>query len=501
VRSTALLDVIAAPPSVDSPRLALIEVEYEAGAPETYALPLAFATGDAAERVRQTLPQAVVSDLETAAGTGVVYGAEHDPGFATTLLETIRRGQCLEGDRGGRMVARATDAFPALDGADALPPSLLSGEQSNSSIRFGDRLILKLFRKLERGPNPDLEVSAFLTERAGFRNVPALCGSIEYLPREGGTLAISILQAFVPSEGDAWRHALGAVARYFEAVRAQGPAASAPPLPRGSLVELARNGLPPAVTRLLAGYGEAASLLGRRTAELHRALASSGDDPAFAPEAFTLEDQRSLRASLGGLCDEALGLLAARAAELPADSRSLADAVLRREPDVRSRFDRILARPLTGQRTRTHGDYHLGQLLWTGRDFFILDFEGEPARPLAERRAKRSPLRDVAGMLRSFHYAAHQGIDDLRAAAGARPAPASEWAEIWWLAATCAFLGSYSRAAEGAPYLPREEEEFAELLALHLLEKAVYELIYELNNRPAWVALPLRGIAQILDRT
>ncbi|MGH9594793.1 MAG: phosphotransferase, partial [Bryobacteraceae bacterium] len=242
-------------------------------------------------------------------------------------------------------------------------------------------------------------------------------------------------------------------------------------------------------------------LLGRRTAELHLALASSSSNPDFAPEPFTPAYRESLESSLHDLTVRNFSLLRARSAGLPEAMRQTARATLELEENVLLTFHAALEKEIAAVRTRIHGDYHLGQVLSTGLDFMIIDFEGEPARSLSERRAKRSPLQDVAGMLRSFHYAARSAT---QAAAnnmnhGARfAAPLKCFADLWQSAVSASFLEEYRKTAQAAPFLPAKPAEFDALLRLHLLEKAIYELGYELNNRPAWLAIPLGGIEELV---
>jgi trehalose synthase-fused probable maltokinase len=234
---------------------------------------------------------------------------------------------------------------------------------------------------------------------------------------------------------------------------------------------------------------------------MHRALASDGEDPAFAPEPFSRLDQRALYQSQRNLTEDSFALLRRRLPDLPESVRERAEKVLGRRDAVLDRFRRLLDRRATTLRTRTHGDYHLGQVLWTGRDFVIIDFEGEPARPAAIRRAKRSALRDVAGMLRSYHYAAYQGLANFEAG-GSLPqgtsSAAESWAASWHGWVSAAFLRAYLEEAGESVFIPRDRGELDDLLVVHVLEKAVYELAYELNNRPAWVGLPLQGIAALV---
>jgi maltose alpha-D-glucosyltransferase/alpha-amylase len=371
-------------------------------------------------------------------------------------------------------------------------------------VRFGDRLIMKLFRKSEAGLNPDLEIGSFLTDQAEFPHAPPVAGGLEYRPRSGGEpLTLAIVQGFVPNDGDAWRYTLDSVARFFERVLTRPPAQRSAPLSRGTTpFDLADGELDGYVQELFDTYLESARLLGQRTAEMHLALTSNVDDEAFAPEPFTPFYQRGLYQSMRNLTEEAFDLLKRRHRQLPEDARALAERVAALKPDVLKRFRAILSRKIGVKRSRHHGDFHLGQVLWTGRDFVIIDFEGEPARSLPARRLKRSALRDVAGMIRSFHYAAFQGLEKQasRGVVSAQDrAMLESWAEYWYAWASAAFLRSYLRTAEGGVFVPKGKQALRELLTVYLLEKAVYELGYELNHRPDWVKLPLAGILNLMQ--
>jgi maltose alpha-D-glucosyltransferase/alpha-amylase len=324
-------------------------------------------------------------------------------------------------------------------------------------VTFGERLIMKFYRRLEEGINPDLEVSRFLSER-GFPNIPAVAGYFEYRfdRRRSGTLGI--LQGYVPNQGDAWAYTLAQLERYL------------------------------AHPTALDEYLERAALLGRHTAELHLALASEPDDPAFAPVPSTMLDQRSVYQSVRALAIQVLSLLRR---PLLQSAQPDAAIILSMEGELMGRLRSLLQRPITATRIRTHGDYHLGQVLWTGGDFMIIDFEGEPARPLAERRLKRWPLRDVAGMLRSFDYAVHTALRPRRKG---DPALGKAWLEK----VTATYLGAYYETAGAASFLPPDETGRKVLLEAFLLEKALYEVRYELNNRPTWVGIPLKGIRSLM---
>lgn len=251
---------------------------------------------------------------------------------------------------------------------------------------------------------------------------------------------------------------------------------------------------------MIGPYLSKVRVLGRRTAELHLALASDPDDPAFAPEPFSPSFQHEFERSARSLTERTLGLLRQKRAELPDDLRAQAEVIINAEPRILQEFQAI-AKVTGGSRIRIHGDYHLGQVLYTGSDFIIIDFEGEPARPLSERRMKRSALQDVAGMVRSFHYAAfaHLLAPIENSPLSKHDFPrASSWAEDWYSWVTFRFLKSYFANAQSGSFLPPSREEISALLRIHLLEKAIYELGYELNNRPTWVGIPLAGITRLL---
>jgi maltose alpha-D-glucosyltransferase / alpha-amylase len=486
--------------------VALLQVDYTEGEPETYVLPLAFASGEHAERVSRDLPHAPLAKLRMGSrGEGVLYDALWEKRFCQALFETISRRRRFR-NGASEIAGRARPGLRgSLNGDDgSLEPSVLRTEQSNASVIFGDRFILKVYRRLEAGTNPDLEVSRFLTDRGRFDHIPRLAGSIEYRQGRDARLTLGILQGYVENEGDAWRYTLDVLGQYYERAASElAQDGATPSPPAGHVLDLASVEPGDDVLELVGNYLQSAELLGRRTAELHLALASTRDDQEFAPEAITQLYQRSLYQSMRSLTRQVLHLLRRRMRDLPDDMRPAAQALADGEGEILRRCRRVLSRKIVATRIRTHGDYHLGQVLFTGRDFVIIDFEGEPARPLGERRLKRSPLRDVAGMLRSFHYAAYSGLfeqaeRDLFGLGEAGVAALEPWATAWTAWTSAAFLRSYLDTASDASFLPEGPEQLRTLLDAHLLEKAVYELGYELNNRPTWVRIPLEGIMQLL---
>lgn len=489
-------------PVGDSPSyISLVRVEYADGDPQTYVLPLRFASGEWATQIEAEAPQAIVARLRTGGPEGeiVAYDASWDKDFARLLLEATGSERTFSGDSGD-IAAWHTPAYTGVVGQDpgSLEASVMRAEQSNTSVKYSSRAIMKLFRRLEEGTSPDLEIGRFLGEK-GFANTPPLAGAIEYRRGTAEPLTLAILQGFVPNRGDAWQYTLDSLDEYF--TRAQSSGEPAPTPGDDHLLDLASAGVPQNVASAIGPYLDSARLLGRRTAEMHVALASGANDPAFEPEPFTFDYQRALFDGMQSLTGYAFDLLQRRFESLPPQAREEAWSIMQRQNDIPVRFQPLIDHRLGALRTRVHGDYHLGQVLYTGSDFVIIDFEGEPARPLSERRLKHSPLKDVGGMLRSFHYAAYSGFFS-RTEDGSATQEQKDfleaWAEAWHRYVGAAYLNEYLSIAKQAAFLPSTREELQTLLDAHLLEKAVYELLYELNNRPGWVRIPLQGILQLV---
>jgi maltose alpha-D-glucosyltransferase/alpha-amylase len=502
VRSAKILGAIPIPFDSKTAYLTFTEVQYQGGMPETYTLPMTFASEERAAELRQSNPGAVVTQIRASEngreGEGILYDAVADAAFSRALLDAIARRRQFKGDL-GELHAAPSKAFRSLRGAPdlALEPSVMKREQSNTSIVYGDKLILKIFRRAQEGINPDLEIGRFITEHTSFRNIPLVAGALELRRGTGAgdTATIGILQSWVPNVGDAWSFTLDSLGRFFEQALARRAEPEA--LPGKHLLELAAEPLPPVAPETIGAYLPSAQLLGQRTGEFHAALASATKDPAFVPEPFTSFYRRSLYQNMRNLTNQSLALLAKRLKGLPDDVRGGAEEVLNFRKEIFNRLERLRDQKISAMRLRCHGDYHLGQVLYTGKDFVIIDFEGEPARPITERRLKRSPVSDVAGMLRSFNYAA---IAKLRGGE-LRPEDVpylTRWARYWNLWVSVAFLQSHLEAAGPAGFLPQSKEELRILLDAHLLEKAVYELGYELNNRPDWVSVPISGILEML---
>jgi len=482
--------------------LTLFEVTYNEGLPELYQLPLAAANGTAAGRIKEQSPQAVLADLMLdGERVGILFDASYDAALHDHLLKLIEKRRKLRGRR-GQVVSSRGRAFASKIGShdEALETRVLGGEQSNTSILYGNVGILKLYRKLEHGRNPDVEVGRTLSEKKKFEHTPAFLGSLEYRPKSNGDFFdLALFQEFVENQGDAWSFVTDHVWIYFENVLSRRREMKEPPeLTPLTLQEIDSTQHPKIHPLVGEFHASMFSLLGERTGQMHLALAAGGNSAEWQPEPFSLLYQRSVYQTMRNLVRRVVDTLQKNINRVPKETRLAANEVLENEGALLTALKRMLQKKFPAHKIRIHGDYHLGQVLFTGKDFQIIDFEGEPARPISERRLKRSALRDVAGMVRSFHYAIYTGL--LR-----HPAVRPEdheflipWVQGWYRYAASLFLESYLETVDGAAFIPRKRDDANVLFEAFLLEKAVYELGYELNNRPDWVSIPLLGILDTL---
>jgi maltose alpha-D-glucosyltransferase/alpha-amylase len=491
IASVRIVDAVPMASPEAGPTVCLIHVEYTAGEGEVYLLALAFVPDAGQTRLKDSL--SVVAALKTRNGDGKLVDALEEGGISSPLIEALLAKATFRG-MGGDVVATSS-----LSDDDARPigeAHTISSAHENAAIRYGDRYILKVFRRLEGGLSPEFELGRFLAARVPGLTPPVV-GALEYRAGRKEASTLAVLQRFVPNEGTAWEHAREELRRFYERVLTRANAARLPEEPAGSVVLLSMQEPPPDVAEALGHYREHAALLGRRSAELHLALASEADDPAFAPEPYSSFDRRSIYQSLRNLIGRVMRTLRAKLPMLPLEAQELARVTLSKEGQILTRFEGLLHQRLSAMRIRCHGDYHLGQVLFTGRDFVILDFEGGADATLAERRRKRSPLRDVAGMIRSFHYAAYTALLD----GGVRDADravADRWAHVWhaWIAAT--FFRGYSSLVGEASFWPHEQEQLIMLVDRFVLAKAFHELGDELVVPSERVLVPLHGIGQML---
>ena len=441
--------------------VARIDVDPGTDSAATYQLPLTVRAGEPAADG----PRAVLARVESTEGAGFLFDALEDESFRRELGVALSGGARFRGAQAS-WVIEPVAAEPIADERSRVS----SAEQSNTSVLYDDRAILKIYRRLSPGVNPDVEIAEFLERRTRFTHVPGLLGTIRFHDADGSQTVAGMEQRLIANRGDGWAYALDCVRREIggtERTKRERP------------------------------FAQSARRLGEITRELHEALASDPSDPAFAPLRVSEGDLEHWCGRVAVQVKRSGELLAEHASsgELSPAARALARECLAHLPEVPTRIRGLVAslREDGGSRIRHHGDYHLGQVLVTpDDDFVVLDFEGEPARPLAERRDRHSPLRDVAGMLRSFSYAAAVGGREV-----AGRANAAAKLERWEDDARKAFLSGYlgDRLPSFVPQAPSAADR---LLALFETEKVFYELAYELDNRPDWVEVPLAGISRLV---
>jgi maltose alpha-D-glucosyltransferase/alpha-amylase len=498
--------------STPAAALFFVEVTYSNGPPTLYQVPLALSSGTEAEDLHASFPQSIVTPLPFAARQLLVHDATTLPSFRGALFQLIKNNTSLPiassltaaSSDAGSLDACASQAFVATEDAGRIPSHLGSAEQSNTSILYGKQFILKLFRHLHSGENPDVEVGRFLTESAHFDHIPPFFGEISITHPGSEKTTIAFLQGLVANQGDGWSWFLGQLTTLFSET-ALPPAPAEPPSASFLRNDSTAADIPAGAQPML----RAAALLGHRTAEMHLALSSSTALAGFVPEPMGSDDLAQDARRIEGQIASAFEALKTKLVTLDDTTADSAAVLLSRRLDLYARARAIQNSNAGGQRIRIHGDYHLGQTLRIAApdgtqaskedgDFVLIDFEGEPARPLEERRRKQSPLKDVAGMLRSFSYvvqAARHPLDTTNHEQSQLLASANiaAWSHVLEAALGSAFLGAYRSVMDSNPPLLPDPQDAQHLLDAYLLEKVLYELLYELNNRPTWLPIPIAG--------
>ena len=385
-------------------------------------------------------------------GEGILFDATADDQVCESLLLTIEQGREMT-TRQGSVRGFPTLVYDEVRGAKDNPLKVNHGslEQSNTSVKYGNRLILKLFRHLQAGANPELEIGRYLTEQVHFPRVPKTCGAIEYHPPGSDSTVLATLQEMVNNEGNGWDHTLDELGRYFERAMSHLHEAKPDENNNHTLSELFDREIPTALADTIGSYLREAATLGKRTAEMHLALATPTEEPAFAPEPLTADDLSAWSKSVRTLANKALTTLEQRVQLLPTTELEHAYWLLGQRSRVVRWLGKLALLKLDAVKIRCHGDYHLGQVLWSENDFVIIDFEGEPARSLSERRAKQSPLRDAAGMLRSFGYAAYAELFSFTRDQPEHLDRLEPWAMTWQRWVSASFLKQYRAHGRRSP--------------------------------------------------
>jgi len=481
--------------------LIFLRIIYIEGLADTYLLPISFLHGEEADKMIENSPHMVILRIRTGETEGIIFDSVYNENFRKNILSVIMNRDTLKGTQ-GQLFAYPGKILKSMGGKTLLleTSQVLKTEQSNTSLLYGNKLYLKLFRRIDEGINPDLEIGRFLTEKACCDHVSPFAGALEYRIPKTDPVIIGMLQAFVENQGDAWTYTVDAIERYLERAFSKSREIQELPEARLSLLDIHFHDIPTILQELIGGdYLDRASLLGKRTAELHLALSSDKELRSFSPEPFSMLYQRSRFQSMQTLTKRVFGQLKTNLNHFSDDVKEDALMILEREKVIIDFFKAFLKKKMVTMKIRIHGDYHLGQVLYTGNDFVIIDFEGEPARSLSERRLKKSPLVDIAGMIRSFHYAAYYSLFHLALKDLKDTNELQKWADLWYFYVSGIYVNSYIETVRLGNLLPEDHEELELLLKLFLLEKVVYEIGYELNNRPDWITIPFRGLKHLLE--
>jgi trehalose synthase-fused probable maltokinase len=451
--------------------LIILHLGYTYGDEEKYAMPVSFLPDDF-ELLGQVNPKAFIVKITVDGKPGWLIDAIYDFRFQTTLFENIWNNATTKQENGSVNYHRGK-GLAATDENMCYLCTIPDLEQSNSSLIYGNKYFFKLYRKLFREINPEVEMLQFLTETGGFKNIPSYCGSLTYERPATPPVTLGLMMQKVASKSDSWV----------------------------STGDDLNNFLFMFVEKLFGIQDEVfekVELLGKRTAEMHLALLSDKKNKAFKPEKFDRTYIEFLQKHLNNLLNKRIKLLKENYARLDNNAKQLADDFINSENNIRHFFDKIGSNDLKSSRIRIHGDYHLGQVLFTGSDYLVIDFEGEPESSIADRKIKHSPLKDVAGMIRSFHYAVCAKLYFSSETKEVNPLRLQKAADRWYKLITDAYLDAYMYTMGDISAIFGNRTELNFLLQLHLLEKSVYELGYELNGRPEWIRIPLKGIQHVL---
>lgn len=497
IQSVEILDSVEIPAAASTFELILASVVSNEGSSDCYAMPITSTLQNDVQSEDAIIARLSSGEGATGSPTSLVE-CSGDPEFWRAITTSLATRPL--NTRNGRKLKLSRTANSRLGSGEVFGDSeftIHGGEQSNSAVAIGDQYFLKLFRRPRVGHNPDAEIGIFLTDRTDFRNSPRVDATIDITGPDGNR-CLALISEQVPGDTNAWTYTLNGVRDYWKRLANFENRPNVPPgigiLPR---TDSTLDEIKILVEELMMPFHTEIARLGRRTAELHVALSSCDDDPSFTPEVMT---QDSLNALIEQIRDEVqttCKLLEKTDSGFDTD----VGFPIRMFDRANNRLDGMSSIDVTSAKIisiRCHGDYHLGQVLKTESDFVILDFEGEPDRAFDERREKRCAMKDVAGMIRSLHYAS------CTTAVGMLPPPDQailnplHWQRFWYENAAAAFSVAYKETAEGQPFLPEDWEAFNKLLDLFLIEKVLYELRYEINNRPDWVKIPLAGLNAVL---
>src|SRR3989339_349388 len=471
--------------------LLFLLIKYSGKIREMYMLPVTFSS--LKENMDKINPRGIITYLIVNKQKGILLDGVYDEKFKKNLLLMIKTRCKIRGKDG--VIINYPGEFLRKFSLKNLPiknSKVLTAEQSNTSILYDKHLLFKLFRKLDGGMNPDLEIVKFISENTNFSNVPPFAGYIEYKKKNSKQVIMGMLQGFIPNRGDAWEYTVDSIKKYYEKILKNKVKFENFNIPQS--IFATEQKIPGVIQKLIGqNYINMTKILGKRTGELHLALSSNKKDKNFSPEPITYSYQKTVVSSMKSQTCRVFGFLKGHFDNLKDNLKKDANEILKNESKIEEYYENLLKKKISATKIRIHDDYHLGQVLYTGKDFVIIDFEGEPARMLKERRLKKSPIKDISGMLRSFHYATYNALF-IQSLSEKNVVLLEPWADIWYECISRVFLNSYFKTVKNASFIPKKKEDTETLLNAFLIEKAVYELGYELNNRPDWVIIPLKAL-------
>ncbi len=480
--------------------LLCVHVQYTDDTQEDYFLPIMLVTSSVEiGQYLQHYPQAIICVAQHQDKEGVIIDASYSAAFQKALFHLLQQEATLENKK-GKLLFEAGSALVGYKLQESIQSKILGVEQTNSSIIYNDDFFLKIYRKLESGINSDLELVRFLSEKTDFKNAPQYGGGITFIQDGSEPVVVGLMQNKINNVGDAWNTMLAKVAGYYERVMAQ-EVNRKPKLIRKD--RLYFMDVPVDMRNLIGRHTyQRVVQLAQRTAEMHLALAQESDDPAFTPHPFDRTQQQAISKNHIELMNNKLADLAKRIPEFSSQIALEAQMVLSYRDIIIHSLQTLANTAVEATQIRVHGDYHLGQVLDNGKDFYIIDFEGEPMRSIEERRVKSTPFKDVAGMIRSFHYAAYgQLYLNAKQYEPQQINTLEQWAAYWFHHISQFYLTAYLDRVEHQSFIPKNKESLALLLRTFILEKAIYELGYEMNARPDWLRIPLRGVLHEIEQS
>ena len=480
-------------------RILILEVTYNEGLPELYQLPVSFSREENESLLNDVPKRGIIAKLKIGEDQGYLFDSVYAEDFRNYLIDGFKKSTKSRTSSGDLEFAADRPLMKVLN--KETRSELVNTEHRQTIITYDNELILKLYRRLDQSFNPDLETIKFLSTKTGFEKVSRYAGALKFNQRSGKPVFMAMLQQIIENQGEVWDHVKDSLERYFESVLTTTRDLAIEKPDHRITEPLNHENFPPLMQELMGVIlPERIHQLGEFTAELHDALSQHSSDKDFDKEESSLHYQRSLFSGLQTLTRTSLEKLQAKLGELPEETKKEAQEIISMKQDILNCFRDIYDHKIPVMKIRTHGDYHLKQILWTGKEYIMNSFEGDPSKSFSERRIRRSAMRDLAAMIRSFHYAAYSNILSPEYDQQRKEGNLEDWAEIWHYYISRQYLEGYFQKAGNKDYMPGKQEDFRILMHTFLLEKALTELNYEIENRQEWILIPIRGIKAILNQ-